>query len=197
MRETLLELLSQVRSAWRFKWTAMCVAWGVALIGWAIVATLPNRYEARAKIFVDAESVLKPLLQGLAVNTDVMNQANMMSRVLLSRPNLEKVAQETDLALRAPTPEGFQRMIDTLPTRIGLNGGTGNVFAVSFQDYDPQMAYRVVKTLVDAFVESAIGVKREDASGAQRFLREQIQDYEQKLREAEDRLRSSRRPTSA
>ncbi len=188
MREKLLELLSQVRSAWRFKWTAMCVAWGVALIGWGIVAVLPNRYEARAKIFVDAESVLKPLLQGLAVNTDVMNQANMMSRVLMSRPNLEKVAHETDLALRAPTPEGFERMIDSLPTRIGLNGGTGNVFAVSFQDHDPQMAYRVVKTLVDAFVESAIGVKREDASGAQRFLKEQIQDYEQKLREAEDRL---------
>jgi hypothetical protein len=55
------------------------------------------------------------LLQGLAVDTDVMNQVNMMSRVLMSRPNLEKVAQETDLALRASTPQDFQRMIDSLP----------------------------------------------------------------------------------
>ena len=188
MREQLLELLSQIRSAWRFRWIAVWVAWGVALIGWGYVATMPNHYEARAKVFVDAESVLRPLLQGLAVNTDVMNQVNMMSRVLMSRPNLEKVAQETDLALRAPTPESFQRMVDTLPQRIGLNGGSGNVFAITFQDHDPQMAYRVVKTLVDAFVENAIGVKREDQSGAQRFLEEQIRDYEKKLSEAEDRL---------
>lgn len=188
MREQLLELLSQIRSAWRFRWTAVWVAWGVAVVGWAVVATLPNNYEARAKVFVDAESVLRPLLQGLAVNTDVMNQVNMMSRVLMSRPNLEKVAQETDLALRATTPESFQRMIDTLPQRIGLNGGSGNVFAITFQDRDPQMAYRVVKTLVDTFVESAIGVKREDQSGAQRFLEEQIREYEKKLSEAEDRL---------
>ncbi|HYM34655.1 MAG TPA: XrtA system polysaccharide chain length determinant, partial [Steroidobacteraceae bacterium] len=169
-------------------WTALLVAWGVAVAGWIVVSTIPSQYEARAKIFVDAESVLKPLLQGLAVNTDVMNQVNMMSRVLMSRPNLEKVAQETDLALRAPTPEAFQRMVEGLPQRIGLNGGAGNVFAVSFQDRDPQMAYRVVKTLVDTFVDSAIGVKREDASGAQHFLKEQIADYEQKLRDAEDRL---------
>lgn len=188
MRDQLLLILAHIRGAWRFKWTALIVAWTVAVVGWIGIALIPNQYEARAKIFVDAESVLKPLLQGLAVNTDVMNQVNMMSRVLMSRPNLEKVAQQTDLYLRAPTPEGFQRMVEGLPQRIGLAGGAGNVFGVTFKDNDPQMAYRVVKTLVDTFVESAIGVKREDASGAQRFLREQIQDYEQKLREAEDRL---------
>src|SRR5205814_1614666 len=102
--------------------------------------------------------------------------------------NLEKVAQETDLYLRAPTPETFQKMVDGLPQRIGLNGAGGNIFAISFQDHDPQMAFRVVKTLVDTFVENAIGIKREDSSGAQRFLKQQIADYEQKLREAEDRL---------
>jgi len=188
MRDQLLLFLAQARGAWRFKWTALIVAWVVAIVGWLVVGSIHNQYEARAKIFVDAESVLKPLLQGLAVNTDVMNQVNMMSRVLMSRPNLEKVAQETDLSLRAPTPEAFQRLIEGLPKQIGLNGGNGNVFAVSFQDSDPQMAHRVVKTLVDTFVESAIGVKREDASGAQRFLKEQLADYEQKLRDAEDRL---------
>jgi len=188
MREQLLQLLFYVRGAWRYRWPAMLAAWLVAIGGWIVVALLPNHYEARAKVFVDTESVLKPLLQGLAVNTDVMNQVNMMARVLMSRPNLEKVAQETDLSLRAPTPEEFQRLVEGLPQRIGLNGGAGNVFAISFQDSDPQMAYRVVKTLVDTFVESAIGVKRDDTSGAQRFLEEQKSEVEQKLRDTEDRL---------
>lgn len=188
MREQLLLLLAYVRGAWRYRWPAVFAAWIIAIIGWIAVAMIPNKYEARAKVFVDTESVLKPLLQGLAVNTDVMNQVNMMSRVLMSRPNLEKVAQETDLYLRAPTPEAFQRMVEGLPQRIGLNGGGGNVYAVSFQDSDPQMAYRVVKTLVDTFVESAIGVKRDDSSSAQKFLLEQKTEVEQKLRDTEDRL---------
>lgn len=190
MREQIEELGAHVRGIWRFKWTLIAVAWCVLVAGFIAITIMPNRYESSAKIFVDTDSVLKPLLQGLAVNTDVMNQVNMMSRVLMSRPNLEKVARQTGLALRVSTPDEFERLIDSLPKRIGLNGGTSNIFSVTFQDSDPQMSFRVVKTLVDTFVESAIGVKRDDATGAQRFLQEQIKEYEQKLSDAESRLAS-------
>ena len=109
MRENVLELLSQLRGGWRFRWVAVGVAWAIALAGWFAVALMPNQYEARAKIFVDTDSVLKPLLAGLAVTTDPVSQVNMMARVLMTRPNLEKVARETDLALRAKTPEQARR----------------------------------------------------------------------------------------
>jgi polysaccharide chain length determinant protein (PEP-CTERM system associated) len=188
MRENVLELLSQLRGGWRFRWVAVGVAWAIALAGWFAVALMPNQYEARAKIFVDTDSVLKPLLAGLAVATDPVTQVNMMSRVLMTRPNLEKVARETDLALRAKTPESFQRLVDSLPTSIGIGGGNGNIYSITFEDADPQMAYRVVRKLVDSFVEDSIGDKRSDAVGAQRFLSQQLGDYERKLREAEDRL---------
>jgi polysaccharide chain length determinant protein (PEP-CTERM system associated) len=188
MRENVLELLSQLRGGWRFRWIAVGVAWAIALAGWFAVALMPNQYEARAKIFVDTDSVLKPLLAGLAVASDPVAQVNMMSRVLMTRPNLEKVARETDLALRAKTPESFQRLVDSLPTSIGIGGGNGNIYSITFEDSDPQMAYRVVRKLVDTFVEDSIGDKRSDAVGAQRFLSQQLGDYERKLREAEERL---------
>ena len=66
--------------------------------------------------------VLKPLLTGLAVDTNVQNRVAMMSQVLMGRPNLEKVARETDLYLRAPTQEDFARLVDKLPTRITSAG---------------------------------------------------------------------------
>jgi len=188
MRENVLEIVSQLRGGWRFRWIAVGVAWTIALAGWLAVALMPNEYEARAKIFVDTDSVLKPLLAGLAVATDPVTQVNMMSRVLMTRPNLEKVARETDLALRADSPESFERLLDSLPTRIGIGGGNGNIYSITFEDNDPQMAYRVVRKLVDTFVEDSIGNKRDDSAGAQRFLREQLADYDRKLRDAEDRL---------
>jgi polysaccharide chain length determinant protein (PEP-CTERM system associated) len=188
MRENVLEILSQLRGGWRFRWVAVGVAWAIALAGWLAVGMMPNEYQARAKIFVDTDSVLKPLLAGLAVATDPVTQVNMMSRALMTRPHLEKVARETDLALRAKTPESFQRLIDSMPTRIGIGGGQGNIYSITFEDADPQMAYRVVRKLADTFVEDSIGNKRDDTAGAQRFLTEQLSDYERKLREAEDRL---------
>lgn len=192
------EIVSQLRSAIqgivRFKWLAIAAAWVICVLGWGAVWTMPNVYEARAKVYVDTESVLKPLLSGLAVNSDVMNQLKMMQSFIMSRPNLERIARDTDLALRAKTPSEFEQLVASLPTVIGLEGGgRDQTFSISFRDHDRAMAQRVVEAMLDTFVEDSIGLKREDASGAQRFLENQIREYELKLREAETRLADFKR----
>jgi polysaccharide chain length determinant protein (PEP-CTERM system associated) len=110
----------------------------------------------------------------------------------LSRPNLEKVAQKTDLMIGAKTRAEQEAIIDSLSKRIALGRSSGpttrNTFQVSFDDNDPDVAHRVVQTLLDTFMEDSLGLKRSDSDVAQRFLESQIKDYEQKLVEAEDRL---------
>jgi polysaccharide chain length determinant protein (PEP-CTERM system associated) len=140
-------------------------------------------------VYVDTDTVLKPLLTGLAVNTDVNNRVGMMSRVLMGRPNLERVARETDLALRAPTPDAFEGLVGQLAFQIKLEGGGGDgTYSIRFSDGDPKMAQRVVRTLLDTFVEDTLGVKRQDSDSAQKFLLAQIKEYDTRLREAEDKL---------
>jgi polysaccharide chain length determinant protein (PEP-CTERM system associated) len=189
MQELLAQILTQARNAWRFRWYAVACAWVVAILGWVYALSQPDIYEARARVFVDTDSVLKPLLSGLAVDTNVQNRVAMMSQVLMSRPNLEKVARETDLYLRAPTQEDFARMVDKLPTKIALeSGGRDGTYTLRYSDTDPVMAQRIVQTLLDAFVEDTLGVKRADTDTAQEFLQTQIREYESRLRTAEDRL---------
>jgi polysaccharide chain length determinant protein (PEP-CTERM system associated) len=189
MQELFAQVLIQARNSWRFRWHAITCAWVLAIIGCTYVLVQPDVYEARARVFVDTDSVIKPLLSGLTVDTNVQSRVAMMSQVLMSRPNLEKVARHTDLYLRAPTQEAFARMVDLLPSQIALEaGGHDNTYTLRYSDTDPAMAQRIVQTLLDAFVEDTLGVKRADTNTAQEFLEQQIREYEARLREAEDRL---------
>ena len=188
MQELIGQVLTHLHSAWRFRWHAIACAWAIAVAGWTYVLMMPDIYEARARVYVDTDSVLTPLLNGLAVGTNVQNRVGMMSRALMSRPNLERVARETDLYLRAPDPEAFARLVQSLQQRIILETPRENIYNLRFSDSDPAMAQRVVQTLLDTFVEDTLGVKRADSDSAQNFIQEQIREYEQRLREAEDRL---------
>ena len=161
-------------------------------VGWVGVQFIPDKYTSSTQVYVDTESLLRPLLAGLAVDRDVMSQVGMMQAVMLSRPNLEKVAQQTDLMLEAKTRQEQEAIIDSLAKRITLGRPDGpamrNTFQVSFDDNDPKVAHRVVRTLLDTFMEDSLGLKRTDTAVAQRFLESQIKDYEQRLVDAEDRL---------
>jgi len=192
MQDVIAQALVLLRGTWRYRWLAIGVAWAVAIAGWIGVQFIPDRYTSSTQVYVDTESLLKPLLSGLAVNRDVMSQVGMMQAVMLSRPNLEKVAQKTDLMLQAKTRREQEAVIDSLAKRAQLGRPTGpamrNTFEVTFEDNDPKVAHNVVRALLDTFMEDSLGLKRTDSTVAQRFLDSQIREYERKLVEAEDRL---------
>lgn len=196
MQELFAQLLLILRGAWRYRWQALALTWFIALLGWFLVATIPDEFEARTEVYVDTESLLKPLLQGIAVNRDVMSQVAMMQAVMLSKPNLEKVARETDMFLDAPTRREQEQVVDELANRITLSSSTprgrrdpqGGTFSVAYNNEDPRVAYEVVQSLLDTFMEDSLGMKRSDAGVAQRFLQTQLNEYEQKLIAAENRL---------
>jgi polysaccharide chain length determinant protein (PEP-CTERM system associated) len=194
MKELIEQLLSHVKASWRFRWQAVAVAWAVALLGWAGVYLLKNIYESRTQIYVDTESVLAPLLKGLAVQSDVMGQVEMMQLLMLSRPNLERVARETDLFLDARTPAQQAQVVDRLQKKITLEKAQRvSTFAITYTDSDPKRAQAVVQSLVDTFVEDTLGMKRTDVGNARRFLEAQIKEYERRLTESEDRLAQFKR----
>src|SRR5450755_3849654 len=97
MTPALDHVFDEVRGAWRFRWVALMTAFIVALIGWAVVFTLPDRYEADARVFVDTRTGLKPALQGLTTDQNVEAQINYVRQALLEGPQLEKIAAESSV----------------------------------------------------------------------------------------------------
>ncbi|MGD9597458.1 MAG: XrtA system polysaccharide chain length determinant [Steroidobacteraceae bacterium] len=196
LRELLNKILDELRGAWRFRWLAVAAAWAICLVGWFVVMTMPNTYKATAKVYVDTRGILRPLLEGLAINPDVASGLDLVRQALLSRPQLEQVARETDLDLRATTPEQKEALIRGIRERISIEAadlrarttqGEG-LYVISFEDHNRGKAVEVVQKMLNAFVENALGEKRTGQETAQRFIDEQIAEYEQRLRDAEARL---------
>ncbi len=193
MNEVYAKFVSYLISIWRRRWYVVAISWFLCGAGWTFVASMPDKYESRARIYVDADSMLGPLMRGLAVQTDLFQQINVMHRTLLSRPNLEKVILMTDLDLSVHTDEAREILIDSLRNRIKLHQQGQNLFNVGFTDTDPVMAKRVVQAVLQIFVEGNLGASRQDMETARRFLDDQIRDYEQQLVQAEARLADFKR----
>jgi polysaccharide chain length determinant protein (PEP-CTERM system associated) len=180
---------AELRRLWLRRWLGVAVAWAVALIGAVFVALSSNRYEANARIFVDTQTVLKPLMAGLAFQPDLDQQVRMLARTLISRPNVERLMKSPEVGLEPPPPEQYDRALDRLKDKIKFAPSGANLYAISFRDSDPQRAKRVVETLVEMFVDSNVDTKKRDSGEASRFIDTQIKDYEGKLLEAENKLK--------
>ncbi|MDS4068026.1 MAG: GNVR domain-containing protein [Candidatus Competibacter sp.] len=194
MNEIIELLLSYLRGIWRNRWYALGCAWLVCLIGWIVVYKLPDQYEASAQVYVDTQSVLRPLLQGLAVNVNPDAQIGLVTRTLLSRPNMEKIARLTDLDIQAKDPEALDTLLTQLQKQIKLTiAGRENLYGVAYPNRDPQRAKKVVQAVVTVFGENLLGDTRQDTAVAQRFLDKQIGEYEARLAEAENRVKEFKR----
>ena len=190
MEELIAQIQTIAKGMWRFRWPALAVAWVVAVIGVTIVFRIPDRFEATARIYVDTQSILKPLMRGLAVQPNVEQQVVMLSRTLISRPNMEKLVRMADLDLKSESKAQQDALISSLMSSLQIrNVGRDNLYSVSYSDPEPAKAQKVVQSLVSIFVESSLGASRKDADAARVFLNEQIKSYEAKLEVAETKLK--------
>jgi polysaccharide chain length determinant protein (PEP-CTERM system associated) len=190
MRDVVMLLLRYARGTWRFRWWMLGIAWIVCVVGWSIVAKLPDKYEASARVYVDTSSVLRPLLRGLAINTgDTQQKIFLMTRTLLSRPNLEKVMRMTDLDLQATNEVEKDELIEGLKDKISFYGTSReNLYTIAYEDDSPELARLVVKSLLTIFMESNLGEVRKDQESATQFLEQQKAEYERRMRELENEL---------
>ncbi|MFQ3191704.1 MAG: polysaccharide chain length determinant protein (PEP-CTERM system associated) [Paraglaciecola sp.] len=185
-----LELITEyIKGVWVKKRYIMICTWLICPIGFVKVASDPDVFESSARVFVDTRSVLAPMLRGLALQSDPEQEVAMMVRTLLTRSNLEIIARDSDLDIETTTDEQFQVLIDSLARNIELEkAGSDNLYTISFMHRDPDKATTVVQNTLDLFVEGTKGKNRIDSDNADKFIDEQIDDYEARLLNAEQRL---------
>ncbi|HKW81191.1 MAG TPA: XrtA system polysaccharide chain length determinant [Casimicrobiaceae bacterium] len=191
MDELLHQLLTRLRGMWQRRWIGLAAAWIAAIIGVAVAMRIPDRYEASARVYVDTQTLLRPLLEGVSIQPNLDQQVVLMSRTLISRPNVEKLVRMADLDLATRSSSARDELIDAVMKGLHLSGNAStNIYVISYRDEKPERARKVVQALLTIFVDSSLGDKRVDSRTAVKFVDEQIKQYGDTLKATEDRLKA-------
>lgn len=178
------------RGMWLYRRIGVLAAWGIGLVAAVVIFMIPDKYEASARIYVDTDSVLKPLMAGLAFQPNAEQQIAVLSRTLISRPNVERLVRMADLDLTLSSKSARDGLIDDLSKTLSIrSAGRDNLYTLSYRDTDPARATKVVQSLTTIFVEASLGGKQKDGDSARKFIDDQIKNYEKKLQDAETRLK--------
>ncbi|MDR3439951.1 XrtA system polysaccharide chain length determinant [Telmatospirillum sp.] len=179
---------AEVRRYWRRRWLILIIAWSLSVIGWLGVLTLPDRYDAMTRIYVDTDNLLTPLLRNITVQADVGKQLEVLQRTLLNRNNMSVVAHAADLDLDLQTDQQKEGLYARLAKQIVVRPEGSNLFSVTYSNSNPKLAKKIVESLLNIFVETNLGQNRTNMESARNFIEAQIAEYERKLKNADERL---------
>ena len=90
-------LIRHLNGLWRRRWLVVAAVWGAALLGWFGVWLLPDRYESRAQVYVQTETILQPVLRDVVASLDYTDRVDVMRLQLLARPNVEEILYRAGL----------------------------------------------------------------------------------------------------
>lgn len=192
MQEVFDEIRSALHTVWNRRWLALAVAWGVCILGWLFVATIPNSYESRARIYVELDDVLSKQLE---ISGEGRQAITKVRQTLTSAVNLEKVIRSTQLGENVNTQREMQTAVDRLTERVGVKSTEDNLFELTATIGDSSMtdaensalAQDVVQKLIDIFREENVAGNRGQVADTLAFLDQQLDDRKKELEAAEQR----------
>jgi polysaccharide chain length determinant protein (PEP-CTERM system associated) len=192
MNEVFDELRTALYSVWHRRWLALGVAWCVCLVGWLIVALIPNTYESKARIYVDVDDVLS---EQLGIAGDGREEITRVRQTLLSSVNLEKVITATKLGDEITERSELDTAIADLAEDVRVESEEDNLFSITAQvgqsdlsdAENAVLARNVVQKLLDIFREEHISGNRAEISGAIADLNDQLDERKLELEAAEER----------
>jgi len=110
-----------LHQVWQRRWLAVAVAWGLCLVGWLVIALIPNSYESKARVFVQSRQIL-PGQNGYTPPVDRQAELLRVQQTLLSARNLERVVRRTELNSQVASERDLAREVEKLRQNIRIQG---------------------------------------------------------------------------
>ncbi|TRD12512.1 chain-length determining protein [Erythrobacter insulae] len=192
MNEIFEELRTALHSIWHRRWIAIGVAWAVCLLGWLVVATIPNSYQSKARIYVDVDDVLS---EQLGIAGDGREEIMRVRQTLVSTKNLQKVINSTKLGEEVIEATQMDSAVAALSKNVQVTSQQDNLFEIiatvgksDLSDAENAvLARNVVQKLLDIFREEHISGNRAEINKAIAELDDQLDERKEELEAAEQR----------
>ncbi|MBB4839462.1 polysaccharide chain length determinant protein (PEP-CTERM system associated) [Sphingomonas kyeonggiensis] len=178
------ELRGALHAVWQRRWIALAVAWCICLAGWLVVSQMPNKYESRARIFVQLRQIIP------TDGTTALNQQKDLDRIrqtLTSAVNLEKVVRGTDLARTVATDRDVADRVAGLQAAIKLTAQQDNLFEITVTTQSGKLAKQIAQKLIDIFVETNLSDNRDQSSQSLDFMDQQLAERQKQLQDADSK----------
>jgi polysaccharide chain length determinant protein (PEP-CTERM system associated) len=193
MRQELSEVYFYLKGTLKYKRLAIIVALFVCAGAWVFVFFMPDKFESNAKVHIDSTTVIRPLMRGMVIDPDVSALIRIIQQLMFTRPNLEKIVELSRLN-QFSTAGVSNEQIEALKKDITIkSAGNRDIFDIAYSSPDPETAKSVVQAVLTVFSEQTQGKAMADADDAQKFIEQQIRDYEMRLQEAEKSKEDFRR----
>ena len=192
MSEIFDELRAALWSVWHRRWIAIATAWGVCLLGWLVIAMIPNSYESKARVYVDVEDVLS---KQLGIAGDGKEEILRVRQTLSSAKNLEKVITSTRLGEGITERGALDAAIAELDKKVKVTSEQDSLFEITatigrsnLSDAENAVLARdVVQKLLDILREEHVIGNRTGISTAIGDLDRQLDERKLELEQAEQR----------
>ncbi len=193
MNLVLEELRAALWTVWNRRWLALAVAWAVCLLGWLVVAMIPNTYQSEARLYVQLDDVLAEQI-GIG-SASRRNDIERIRQTLTSAVNFEKVIRSTRLGDTVTTPAQMERAVAALAEDVKVVGDEKNVFHITATSgrsdlsdgENAQLAQDIAQRMIDIFREENLGESRGEMRETIAFLDQQLAQRQKELDEAEAR----------
>lgn len=187
------EAIAAIHSVWHRRWLALGTAWAVCLLGWLVVALIPNSYESRARIFVQLDDALAEQV-GIGV-ADRKRDIERIRQTLTSAVNLEKVVRSTRIGETITSPKDMEKAVLDLGKNVTVVSQQENLFEIAATSKDSslsdaqnaKLAQDVAQKMIDIFREENLSGNRGEMTETLAFVSQQLAQREKELEGAEQR----------
>lgn len=172
------------------KWFALCFI-VIEVVTIVIATAWPKSYTSFSTIYADNSNILRPLMEGKAVATEIGDQARLAQEILFSKNYTDEVLKAAGWDVDNLSPSQKDEII------LGIQGKTevsnvgrqpASLIRIAHKDADPVKAFTIVQKYTTLFIEESVVGKRTESRGAFNFIQNQVTSYHEKLQISENNL---------
>jgi polysaccharide chain length determinant protein (PEP-CTERM system associated) len=164
----------------------------IALIGLGMALLTPKKYDASTLILVEANNIIKPLMEGRAVSTSVADQTAVVTQIVLGRRVLRELLMFGGWVkpppARQPDAREEERMLRDLRASIKIESTRDEMVHISFSDSDPQRTYKVANKIAEIYLRESQAGKERESREAFEFIDKQVKEFGDKLGDIHEKV---------
>jgi len=165
---------------------------GVNLLMLAVAVVWPKGYSAAAIILVEDKNIIKPLMQGAAVPTDVADRSKMVRQIIYGRKVMHQIMDFAGWTAKYPTPEAQEKLMKQLIRNTHIANVGQNFIKIEYSDDKAERSSQTAQKMAELFIHESLEAKAEESQAAYDFIDKQTKEYQEKLQRSEELLKEFR-----